>query len=248
MKKKLSNTENYLWNYIDQHRHQISNLSITQLSEKANVSTATIVRAMKKRGYSGYTNFRQTVIQENNTLNSFPNFKDMNQKIKNVVLKNQDEVLKTIQKINVDDIERAVQKIKIAKKVYIFAQGFSEMTAREMQIKLELLDKNVEFHDDPNIIIPISNRIKRGNLIIFISLNGETFSLLKSGQVALKNQVPTITITTNSQGKLINYSEIAFIGYKQKSSFFPEFEVHSRLPLEVISRILLDAYAIRIQK
>ncbi|MGL5900363.1 MAG: hypothetical protein ACRCZW_12005 [Lactobacillaceae bacterium] len=29
MKKKLSNTENYLWNYIDQHRHQISNLSIT---------------------------------------------------------------------------------------------------------------------------------------------------------------------------------------------------------------------------
>lgn len=43
---------------------------------------------MKKRGYSGYTNFRQTVIQENNTLNSFPNFKDTNQKIKNVVLKN----------------------------------------------------------------------------------------------------------------------------------------------------------------
>lgn len=147
-----------------------------------------------------------------------------------------------------DDIGRAVQKIKIAKKVYIFAQGFSEMTAREMQIKLELLDKNVEFYDDPNIIIPISNRIKRGNLIIFISLSGETYSLLKSGQVALKNQVSTITITTNNQGKLINYSEIAFIGYKQKSSFFPEFEVHSRLPLEVISRILLDAYAIRIQK
>lgn len=47
------------------------------------------------------------------------------------------------------------------------------MTAWKMQIKLELLDKNVEFHDDPNIIIPISNYIKRSNLIIF-SLNGET--------------------------------------------------------------------------
>lgn len=131
----------------------------------------------------------------------------MNQKIKNVVLKNQDEVLKTIQKINI-----------------------------------------VEFHDDPNIIIPISNRIKRGNLIIFISLNGETYFLLKSGQVTLKTQVPTITITTNNQEKLINYSKIAFINYKQKSSFFPEFEVHSRLALEVISRILLDSYTISIQK
>lgn len=47
------------------------------------------------------------------------------------------------------------------------------MTAWKMQIKLELLDKNVKFHDDPNIIIPISNYIKRSNLIIF-SLNGET--------------------------------------------------------------------------
>ena len=65
------------------------------------------------------------------------------------------------------------QKNYNCKKVYIFAQGFSEMIAREMQIKLELLDKNVEFHDDPNVIIPISNYIKRSNLIIF-SLNGET--------------------------------------------------------------------------
>lgn len=77
------------------------------------------------------------------------------------------------------------------------------MTAWEMKIKLELLDKNVEFHDDPNIIIPISNRIKRSNLIIF-SLNGETYSLFNSGQIILKNRVSTITITTNNRGKLIN--------------------------------------------
>lgn len=248
MKKKLSNSETYLWNYVEQHRQEIPNLSIIQLSEKANVSTATIVRAMQKQGYSGYTNFRQIVIQENNDLNHFPNFKDMSQKIKNVVLKNQDEVLKTIQKINVGDIEDAIQKIKVAKKVYLFAQGFSEMTAREMQIKLQLLDKTVEFHSDPNIIIPISKRIKQEDLIIFVSLNGETESLLKSGQTALKRHVSTITITTNAQGSLMKYSEIAIVGYKQKSSFFPEFEVHSRLPLEVISRILLDAYAIRLHK
>ncbi|BDR55952.1 MurR/RpiR family transcriptional regulator [Xylocopilactobacillus apis] len=247
MKNNLSTSEQYLWDYVDQHRTQIPNLSIVQLGEKANVSTATIVRAMKKRGYSGYTNFRQAVIQENNDINNFPNFRDMSQKIKEVVLKNQDEVLKTIQKIDVGDIEDAVQKIKVAKKIYIFAQGFSEMTAKEMQIKLQLLNKTAEFHSDPNIIIPISKRIKPQDLIIYVSLNGETQSLLQSSQTALKNNVSTITITTNPDGSLMEYSEISIVGYKQKSSFFPEFEVHSRLPLEVISRILLDAYAIRIK-
>lgn len=248
MKNNLSTSEQYLWNYVDQHRNEIPNLSIIQLSEKSNVSTATIVRAMKKRGYSGYTNFRQSVIQEHNDLNKFPNFREMNQKIKEVVLKNQDEVLKTIQKINVGDIEDAVQKIKFASKIYIFAQGFSEMTAKEMQIKLQLLNKTAEFHSDPNIIIPISKRIKPKDLIIFISLNGETYALLESAKTAAANNVSTITLTTNPEGSLVKYSEITIIGYKQKESFFPEFEVHSRLPLEVISRILLDAYAIRIAK
>lgn len=247
MTKRLSTSEQYLWNYVDLHRNEIPNLSIVQLSEKANVSTATIVRAMKKRGYSGYTNFRQSVIQESNDLSQFPNFREMNQKIKEVVLKNQNEVLKTIQQINVGDIEDAIQKMNSAHKIYIFAQGFSEMTAQEMQIKLQLMNKTVEFHSDPNIIIQISKKIKSQDLIIYVSLNGETESLLQSGQTVTKHGVSTITITTNTQGSLMEYSEIAIVGYKQKSSFFPEYEVHSRLPLEVISRILLDAYAIRMK-
>jgi len=38
------------------------------------------------------------------------------------------------------------------------------------------------------------------------------------------------------------------IGFKSEISFFPDYEVRSRLPLSVIARILLDSYAIRIKK
>lgn len=49
MEKKLSNAEEYLWSFIQNHIDEISELSIVKLSEYANVSTATIVRTMKKK-------------------------------------------------------------------------------------------------------------------------------------------------------------------------------------------------------
>ncbi|PIO84608.1 MurR/RpiR family transcriptional regulator [Pediococcus damnosus] len=64
MTEALSTSEKYLWQYVQEHSDDIVNISIVELSEKANVSTATIVRTMKKMGYSGYTPFRQEAIRK----------------------------------------------------------------------------------------------------------------------------------------------------------------------------------------
>lgn len=50
MTETLSTSEKYLWQYVQEHADEIVNTSIVELSEKANVSTATIVRTMKKWG------------------------------------------------------------------------------------------------------------------------------------------------------------------------------------------------------
>lgn len=47
----LTNTEKYLLSYIEEHLEEIPSISIVKLSEDANVSTASIVRTMKKIGY-----------------------------------------------------------------------------------------------------------------------------------------------------------------------------------------------------
>ena len=54
---ELSDSERHLLQYIYNHLERISTMSIVTLSEEANVSTATIVRLMKKLGYEGYTSF-----------------------------------------------------------------------------------------------------------------------------------------------------------------------------------------------
>ncbi|MBT2259860.1 MurR/RpiR family transcriptional regulator [Bacillus safensis] len=243
----LSETERYLLNYIHQHLEDISTLSIVTLSERANVSTATIVRLMKKIGYNGYTSFKYRLKQEKKMTDASDQLKNIDEDIKIAIRKNEEEVLKTIQLQSIGQIEDAVQKIHNADKIYIFGRGFSEMIAKEMTIKLQLIGKTCEVHDDPNIIRLKSRDIDKSELAIFVSLNGETAELVEACQNLSMKQVTTITLTTRIDSTLSKISDMTLVGYKGEQSFFPDYEVRSRLSLHVIARILLDAYVIRMK-
>ena len=248
MKNKLSSSEKYLWEYIQNNLDDIPNLSIVKLSEDANVSTATIVRTTKKMGYSGYTDFRQQLTLKRKDTQQYKNLEKVDHDIKQAILKNKYEVDNTLKMLNVGSIEDAIQKIKKSSDIYIFARGFSEFIAQELLVKLQLLGKNCVLSTDPNIIVTMSKRIRREDLVIFITLNGETKELVAGAKNAFNNGVSTLTITTNEEGSIIKYSEMVLLGFKSQTSYFPDYEVRSRLPLQVISRISLDSYVIRTQK
>ena len=248
MSKNLSSSEQYLWNYIQDNLTDIPDLSIIKLSEDANVSTATIVRTTKKMGYSGYTDFRQQLLTKTKNNSQYKNLEKVDHDIKQAIFKNKYEVDNTLSMLNVGSIEDAIQKIRKACDIYIFARGFSEFIAQEMLVKFQLLGKNCVMSSDPNIIVTMSKRIKREALVIIISLNGETKELVTGAKNAFENGVSTITITTNENSSITKYSEMVLVGYKSQTSYFPDYEVRSRLPLQVISRILLDSYVIRTQK
>jgi DNA-binding MurR/RpiR family transcriptional regulator len=241
----LSETERYLLEYIHQHLDEIATMSIVTLSERATVSTATIVRLMKKIGYNGYTSFKYRLKQDKKMIDYNNQLSDIDLDIKQAMRKNEEEVLKTIQLQSVGQIEDVVQKIYDAKKIYIFGRGFSEMIAKEMTVKLQVMDKTCENHDDPNIIRIKSRKMDKNELAIFISLNGETPELVEACQNLSIKQVTTITLTTRVDSSLSKLSDMTLLGYKSDQSFFPEYEVRSRLSLNVIARILLDAYVIR---
>ena len=54
-----------------------------------------------------------------------------------------------------------------------------------------------------------------------------------------------IILTTNAQASIVKYADELFVGYKSKAAYFDKYEVASRLPLQVMSRILLDSYVVR---
>ena len=78
--QSLSDSERHLLEYIYQHLDVIATLSIVKLSEDANVSTATIVRLMKKLGYDGYTSFKYA-LKEKHHLGHAPLMDDIDSQI-----------------------------------------------------------------------------------------------------------------------------------------------------------------------
>ena len=64
------------------HIQEIPNLSIIKLSERANVSTTTIVRTMKKKGYEGYTSFKHHLKEKKNTTINFATVDKVDEEIK----------------------------------------------------------------------------------------------------------------------------------------------------------------------
>ncbi len=241
----LSATERFLLEYIHQNIDEIATMSIVTLSERATVSTATIVRLMKKIGYEGYTSFKYRLMQNKKMVDYDDQLHDIDVDIKKAIKKNEEEVFRTIQLLSIGQIEDTVQKMHDAEKIYIFGRGFSEMIANEMMIKLQLTDKVCENHYDPNIIRIKSQKVKPSELAIFISLSGETTELVEACQNLRMRQVTTISLTTSLDSSLSKLSDITLLGFKSDQSLFPEYEVRSRLSLNVIARILLDAYVIR---
>lgn len=241
----LSETERYLLEYIHQNIDTIATMSIVTLSERATVSTATIVRLMKKLGYNGYTSFKYRLKQDKKMVDSDDQLGDIDENIKQALKKNEEEVMRTLQLQSIGQIEDAVQKIHDADKIYIFGRGFSEMIAKEMTVKLQVMGKTCEYHDDPNIIRVKSSKVEKNELAIFISLSGETTELVEACQNLSIKQVTTITLTTRVDSNLSRLSDMTLLGFKSDHSLFPEYEVRSRLSLNVIARVLLDAYVIR---
>jgi len=248
METKLSEAEHFLWEYMMNHIQEIPNLSIIKLSERANVSTTTIVRTMKKKGYEGYTSFKHHLKEKKNTTINFATVDKVDEEIKTSILKNEQEVVRTINLLDTGVIEDAIQKIWSSQRIIIFARGFSEMIGEEIQTKFQLLDKYCVLHTDPNIIKTVSRKLHKKDVVLFISLNGETEELVAAAENCYREEISSILITASRESRLNHLAELSLIGFKSEISFFPEYEVRSRLPLSVIARILLDSYAIRVKK
>ena len=181
---------------------------------------------------------------ENQNIN-FTSLDQVDQGIRTAILKNEQEVIRTINMIEIGNIEDAIQKIKVAHRIVIFARGFSELIAQEMMVKFQLAGKYCELHTDPEIIKSISKKLRKDDIAIFVSLNGETKELVIAAENCYKNEIGSLLLTANEYGTIMEYIEIPFIGFKSEGSFFPDYEVRSRLPLSILARILLDSYALR---
>lgn len=233
--ESLTKTELDVVQFINNNEHRLSQLSIVDIAHETFSSPATVSRAIRKCRINGFNELRyklasgdldQQVVDVNEILN------------KSIV-----EALRTVEQISMADVLHCIRLIQEARRVYVFARGLTQYIANEFCFKLQLMKVDAMMTDDPKIMVRISQTIAPEDLVVIFSLNGRTPELVESAAAAHANDCPIIACTCNAESVIGRYATVHLVGYKHSHVSFQSYEVTTRLPLLIISRVIIDQLA-----
>lgn len=236
----LTSAERCTWEIIQENYDNIPKLSISELSNLAHVSISTVNRTVRKKGFSGYAEFRYSIREK-----KLPDMTGFSTEFLGAIAKNEEELLQTIYNISAADVETAVKLIDEANEILIIARGLTINVANELLRKLQLFHKSVSLYDDPKQILYYTQFVKKHQLVIALSLSGENAEINLPLKQMNRQSGKILSLTTNKDSELVKLSDVSLIGYKSRLEINHfDLDVHSRLPLFILSRVLIDGYSI----
>ena len=233
--KRLSQTEFEVVQFINNNEERLPSLSIIDVAFETYTSPATVSRAIKKCDVSGFVDLRYRSMKQNGD--------EKNNAVNEIMHQSLHEVQSIISSISATQILDAVNIIKDSDKIHVLGRGLSEYVAEEFSMKLQLLNKDSVFIKDPNIMKIKSKNIKGSSAVVVFSLNGYTPEILEAVENTKNSGAKVIVCCCNLESELIMKADVALIGYSEPYSTLTEYEVKSRIPLYVISRMIIEYFA-----
>lgn len=245
--EKLSDAELYTWEFLEGNRGKVQLSSITQIAELAHVSTATVVRTVKKRGFDGYSDYKNS-LKRGKAGEQQQRVKGLSEEANAFINKNIEELLQTIHLLDGSDLSKIVQDISKARTIMIIARGPSVSVAGDLAHRLQALGKHAvsRYYDNMSTY---AEELTSADFLIAISVSGETQRILATVKNAQKKKVKTLAMTCNYHSTLTDVSD--FVLRANKSKLEKERLIGdnaSRMPLEFLCRMLLDLLVIYEEK
>lgn len=232
----LTKTEQSIIKYINNNQDRLSDLSIVTIAFDTYSSPATVSRAIKKCGLNGFNELRYLSSQKSNN-NAVMDVGD-------IMNKSLIECQRVIEQLSIKKVLDIITLLKESRRIIVLARGMTEYVAKEFTFKLQLLDFNILLINDPNIMRKITKKVKEDECIFIFSLNGETIELLESAKNANFQGAKVVTLCCNEHSELLELSNYFLLGYQHEHVAIREYEVISRIALNIISRIIVDYIAI----
>ena len=218
---RLSKSEKIVADYILKNKLTASNLTISELSKKTNVSCSTINRLALNLGYDGYKEFIKSLY-----LNAHNDEKELNKHIYDVDIDddfnlsikevaslvcslNIEAITNTYKMLDMKTLNKVIKLIDKAQRVVIFALSGSIVVAKDMLFKLERLGIACQVSDNYHSLLANASTLKKNELAVFISYSGNTKEVIEAAKLAKETEATVVGITmvgNNQLSKLVDYS------------------------------------------
>lgn len=235
---EFSGKERDIADYIMQYGDKIKNISITDLAKEIGTSGATITRFAKKIGCNSFVDMK---IELGANKIEVPSIDE--EGIFSAAYQYYNEVIeRTKMLIDKEAILNVVKEIKKAKNIYIYGVGSSGLTGNEMMHRLLRMGFSVHSISDSHMMIINSSIVSEEDLVIGISISGETQEVVHSLRKSKENGAKTVSITSFEESSISKYSDIKFMVYNPNfidRSRFINTQFSVMYLLDLISMVLL---------
>ncbi len=203
----LTKQEKKIADFIKQQKQEIAIMNLQEINEKISVSEATITRFVRKLGFKGFIDFKLEIAKESykreETIKG-DYIENISKNITNTI--NDTKIL--VKKTN---INKAINYIEKSKKMYIFGLGASGVAAEEMQNRFMRYGKIGNCVNVAHFQVMYASTLTKNDLVVAISLSGETPDLIYPISIAKENGCKIIAITNYILSPLAKLSDIVIL-------------------------------------
>lgn len=191
---KLNENDRYIWKYICNNKRECCRMSIDELAKKCNISRTTISRFTQKLSLEGFGEFKVRLkleFDENN------NIKDSS------VEEVYQDYYRTIKDMKEKDVLEICRMIYRAKHLFVYGTGTVQIAAAN-ELKRHFISINkffVTLHGEAEMDTVLETATEE-DLIVIISLSGETKSAVEHVKKIKTKNIPSISITKLSDNSI----------------------------------------------
>lgn len=197
---KLTDVEKRIAAYILAHPEEVISATAKEIGEQTQSSAPSVVRFIKKIGYSSVNEFKLSINSEKNEkreqkyddVNLADSFEVTKRKLCNnaiLTLEETSEVLKQ------EQIKTIVHLLEEKEVLFVFGIGASSIIAEDIYQKWGRIGKIIFFEKDLHILSALLSSHQANSAIWLVSNSGQTREVIKAAQIAKKINIPIIAQT-----------------------------------------------------
>ncbi|MBP3372184.1 MAG: MurR/RpiR family transcriptional regulator [Clostridia bacterium] len=249
MRENLSRAERQLVDYILENPQKVITLSVAGLADASGVSDATVVRACRKLGMSGYQDLKVTLAQDIVTpLQSIHEEITADDDARAITAKVFNSTLNALQytheTLRPETIEDAAEALMAAKRVAIIALGNSHAIAIDLQHKLMRLGILATCYTDSHLMTIAAAGMGEGDVVFAISHSGSSRDVVDAAKLASMRGAKVISLTNIGRSPLSKIADICLYT-ASKETLYRIVSLSSRIVQMAIIDAIYTIIAIR---
>lgn len=226
---KLNDTDDQIVEYIMENKQEFVTKSIQSLAATLYTVPNTITRLSKKLGYDGFSHLKNSVKDE---IDLSPTLIEDSSSF---------YIQKTFELLDMERIETIAKMIHDAKHVLFYGVGNSAYFCEMMVRNLRVVGKTSEYSIHRHEMIHMIEQMKKQDVLLLISLSGETQQVIEMAKLAKQREIPIISLTHFSKSplqKLASHHLYCYAPKKVKNGY----NITDLTPIMIVLQTLSQFY------